>query len=255
MTASDDGRFSDKTLLGVFASFVAAFAIYGIGLLLTGNETVASVFAASAAGVPAAVEYRVQARRRDPNVDAARLAEGHLRRPIAPILVMFVAAVFLIDSVIGAVVGAFYGVMASMGIDVGFGAIVIWLMVITVFSVLSAFAAGLCANYLGAHPYRWVTVGVVLAAVIRVAMLIVVTGLNAVQFTIDVTVVLSGVIGYVACLAVCLLGVKIGLRYRDKVIALELRRVQRKQATARPPSPRQPYTLLPPPNPRDRRLE
>lgn len=246
----DASRFGDKTLLGVFASFVAALAVYGVALLLTHNETVASMFAASAAGVPAAVEYRLQSKRRDPNAEAARLQQGELRRPVPLLVVMFVAAVFILDSVIGAFVGGVYGALGAMGVDIGVGGVFVWLLIIAIWSLLSAVVAGSIANYLGAHPYLWITVGMVIAAAIRILILLSMRFWGG--YDVDPTDAAVAMLGYVACFAVSLVGVRIGLRYRARFIARELRRVQRKQphASAAPS-----YTLLPPPNPRDRRLE
>jgi hypothetical protein len=67
-----------------------------------------------ALGVPPAVELRIKSRRRDTNVDIARIQRGELRRPVGLVVILLAAAIVLLDSAPGIMIWGISPVLSRL---------------------------------------------------------------------------------------------------------------------------------------------
>ncbi len=242
-------RLNDKTLAGIGASVVAAIVVGSVCTWLEVSSGITSTLTGGAVGVPAALEYRMQSRRRDPELDAARIEQGEFNRPIGLVVVLFIGAVFLIDSLAGAAKGASFGVLMAFDVNLNPDvAGVIQLILMCVTAAIVAFVAAFASHYLGAHPYLWVTVSVVIVLAFR--LLIVVPFQSPAQLRENWTIS-NIVLAHALFLIGCLIGVRYGRKHHARFLKRKLVRV-RGSGVPGSTAPQRPS--LPPPNPLDRRL-
>jgi hypothetical protein len=250
-----ESRLSGNTFLGIGVSTGAivlvggACAAFGLNALITGALT------SAAASIPAAIEYRLQAKRRDKNEDTARIQQGVLRRPIGLVIGMFIGALLLIDTVGGGFMGGLGAFIALAGFDPSAGAIfLLGFCGALVVGVAIFPLASFTSHYLGKNPYVWIAFAVCVVFLIRLMIVGTVHGLSARS-------VFSNVVTYLIYLVACLGGTWFGRKRHDKFLANKLARIQmpvsNSVAAPRqfPPSVPSPPMQMRPPNARDRRLE
>jgi hypothetical protein len=240
-TQSAGSRFESHSLLGISVGMGAAVVV---GLVCYAMQVPAQVqgpVTAGAVGLPAAIDYHLQARRRDTAADIARIHQNQLRRPVGLVVVMFAAALFAFEQM-GMFSGHRFGLL---------GLLVAFLLAM----VADCFIASYASHYLGEHPYRWIAVAVVCAYVAQLLLLLspsryVKSYGNLLKIYgnpywrgaehLGASHVVLG-LGYLATLGVCLAGAWYGRRHHDKFLANKLVRVERKAEKAaakrQPPTP------------------
>jgi hypothetical protein len=212
------------------------------------------VLTASAATLPAAVAYHRQSRRRNPGEDIALLQRGELRRPIGLVVTIFVAAVLAVDSIVG-VVGGLFATAANQG-----PSIVLMLVFVVLGAAADFFIASYASHYLGRNPYWWIAAGVGIVFVIRMFVIVILLAIYGPVVDFGVVFGLT-LLNHLIYLGGCLFGTWYGTQNRQRFFATKIYRAQQKLSwEPLPPPPIQTFAqtaanTLPPPNPRDRRLE
>lgn len=264
-------RFRDNSLLGITAGLAAAVVAGTICSLAKFSQPVTTSVLAFAAALPAAIDLQIKNRQRDASVDTARIRDGELRRPVGLVVMLLAAAILLIDSVAGGILGGFNDLVATSKIDINVARVVS-----PIFTSLPIMLLGLgyflgssyASHYLAKHPYGWTTAAVGCALVGRELAVFALSDSGGLKVVINevggslTRFLLIEVAAYLCILVVCMTGVWFGVRRHDEFLAKKLARVERKiplAAAARPtqastPNQTVPVTL-PPPNARDRRLE
>ena len=250
--ADDIGtRLDEHSVVGIVVSLGA---VVGTGILVAvvnAPMPVQTAVVALAGGLPSAIGYHVASRRRDKSIDVARLQQGHLDRPIGLVVIMLAAALFLLDTIGGAIAVIAGNVVAlvtglhSKLVIAAFG-ISLLLVVLPVTFLISAYAS----HYFGDHPYLWTSVAVTLVVVFRFLT-------NWLVSTLTRQMVPGIVVVSLIYLAVALGGVWFGRRRHDRFLASMMARVQRRLSSSPQVMVAPTFRLddLPPPDPRNRRLE
>ena len=155
VTAPASSSFNQQSLLGVIASIVTVVALGFVFMAIPAPTQVQSSVFAIAVGLPAAVAYAWQGRRRNKTLDAARIAQGELDRPIALVVVMLAAALYVVFEVAHVSVQLVDSwLMRSTGY--------LWDLPIpsVILTAGGSFMASYASHYLGRHAYLWTTVAV-----------------------------------------------------------------------------------------------
>ena len=227
-------RFHEGSILGIGAGVVSVVVV-GLLCNATGAPTVVQATAtASAIGLPAAIEYSIQARRRDKIKDASRIRQGDLRRPIGLVVAMFAATfavvLFLIDTIIGKI---FWSALEDKYAISHSTAIVLTIFAVLIVGVVGFFISSYASHYLGKKPYLWTAVTVGSVYVFRALYLFaVVFPKYGVGGVLDVPMLFRLSVAPLIYLGACLAGVWYGRRHHDEFLAKKLARMQRKASRA-----------------------
>jgi hypothetical protein len=221
-------RFEGHSLLAITAGVGAVVLVGVLCHLLPVLQPMQASLTGGAVGIPAAIDYYVQGRRRDRQEDIAHLQRDQLRRPVGPVVVMFAAALLAFEQV---------GMFSNLG-GYGFGP------VFMLATVADFFIASYASHYLGEHPYRWTAVAVICSYVAQLLLLLKghVKIYGNVYWPGEAHLGASQVglaLGYLATLGVCLAGAWYGRRHHEKFLAKKLARLQRAAAKREPPQSRQ----------------
>jgi hypothetical protein len=221
-------RFDPHSILGIGASMAAGVVAALVCYYLLHAPPIVGPVTAGATGLPAAIAYSLQSRRRDNAEDAARIRRGVLHRPVRLVVVMLTsvlaAALLLLQSTRGGVVEAILAIHAGAA-----KAVVFWVPASLIVLAAMFFVASFASHYLGKHPYRWTTVAVGAAVAISILLCI---ALNK-WLGIDVPPGrrlrdLPPVVDYLIHVGVCLGGAWYGRRHHDTYLAKKLARVESK---------------------------
>ena len=234
-------RFSQQSLLGIGASIgagvVAGLVCYAVKV----PPYVQAPVMGGVVGLPAAIDYSLQSRRRDPAEDAARIRRGDLNRPVGLVVTMMAAALILAIS-LGWALGVLVLVVTTGGTglvvkeDLSVQQIAVLAPIILVPCALAFFIGRYASHYLGKHPYRWTFVAFGCAFVYEAlwGLFAAVEGQQPAGqnlpalFANFIAIVMVSVI----YLWVCLLGTAFGRLHHDKFLANKLVRVERQAARA-----------------------
>jgi|SRR6478672_1727043 len=208
-------RLREGSVLGIVASAASAVAAGYICTLLNVPGVVQGTVTAGAAALPAAIEYSLQSQRRDDADDAARIAQGELRRPIGLVVALFVAALVL-------------SIFAPLALVWMLSSTAAYFISLAVGWIITFFIASYASHYLGKHPYRWTAIATTIALVAAVTLTFVAaTPATPGDF-------LQALLLYLPFAAACFGGALYGRRHHAEFLAKKLARVQRKAATASP---------------------
>jgi hypothetical protein len=211
-------RFDQRSLMGVSTSIGAAVLVGSVCAGLHAPPQVTGPLTAGAIYLPAAIEYSLKGRRRNVTADISRIRQGELRRPVALVLVMLVAALFLAEVI-------------ALTFDNGYP----WIRAL-VAAPLAFFISWYASHYLGNHPYRWTVVAVGALFIIYLAFTIYLIS----SFETDrgwAWHVFPNFAHSSIVLNASLAGTWCGRRHHDKFLARKLARLERKaakQAAKRP---------------------
>jgi hypothetical protein len=226
-------RFDQKSVIGISASVAAAIAVGLLCTLIEAPPPVAGALVAGATGLPAAIEYSLRGRHRNTTDDIARIRQGELRRPVGLVVVMLIAALFLIEmavSVAPAIPGLNYeGFVFFSG---------------CIAAAIAFFPSSYASHYLGNHPYRWtvvavtaVFIGQLLFEFLMAQVFVPSEGMSA-AFLLWSSLYFPY---YVMVLAGSLAGAWYGRRHHDEFLSRKLVRLE--QNASRAAAPEQPLTL------------
>jgi Short C-terminal domain len=224
-------RFEGHTLVGLGASAISAVSVGGLLAIIHGIPgAVVGPLTATAAYLPAAIDYRMQSRRRNKAEDIALLQKGELRRPTALAVVMLVtglaAVILLVDSLLGGI-SSLPDFDKSRGAEIGF-----YVVAVTIEMVVCFFIMSYASHYLGAYPYLWTAVAVVLTAGFRILLLwwFCLRSSAPPAWRVHANATLWFVIAgfYVIMLGVALVATWYGMRHHDQFLAKQLAREQSK---------------------------
>jgi Short C-terminal domain len=163
-------RLHERSLIGVSASIGAAMVLGYITNAIGAPPAVQGTVAAAAVGIPAATEYSLQSKRRDPAEDAELIRQGELRRPIPLIVAMSTAVLLLVDVMAFVLTVWLFATLVPEPTSVA----VLWMFVTQVLIVLSAefFVASYVSHYLGKRPLLWIAITVGVVVVIEALLLL-----------------------------------------------------------------------------------
>jgi hypothetical protein len=226
-------RFEGHTLLAIGVGVAAAIAVGFVCYWLHVPPPVQGPLTGGAVGLPAAIDYYIQNRRRDHRDDVARIKRNELRRPVGLVVAMLAVVLLVIEQA-----GWFAGLTLA-------GEIKSMLVPFSLALTAYFFVASYTSHYLGSRPYFWTFVAVVCSYLLQ---LLILAPLPVLHETISarggskyaVHIILG--LGYVISLGVCLLGVRYGRRHHEKFLAKKLARMERKAAQENPPEPPPPPT-------------
>jgi hypothetical protein len=231
-TQSAGSRFESHSLLGISVGMGAAVAVGLVCWAMQAPPEVYGPVTAGAVGLPAAIDYQLQATRRDTAADIERIHRNQLRRPVGLVVVMLAAALLAFEQIC----------MFS-----GEGSGLFWLAFLLAM-VADFFIASYASHYLGEHPSRWTAVAVVCACVAQLLLLLLSPSRSVKIYGhlywrgeahLGATYVGLG-LGFLATLGVCWAGVWYGRRRHEKFLEKKLERVKRKaekEAAKRQPTP------------------
>jgi hypothetical protein len=216
-------RFDQHSLIGIGTSIGAAVAVGLVCAQLHVVAPVASTLTAGAGGLPAAIEYSLRGRRRNVADDISRIRQGELRRPVALVVVMLTAALFLAE-VIAEVIDHSAALPLPLWLRVETELVFVGLIA----GALAFFISWYASHYLGKHPYRWTVV-----AVGAVFVLVEATFAGPIHGLTwpELAHFWSYFFGSISImLNASLAGVWCGRRHHDKFLAKKLARLERKAA-------------------------
>jgi Short C-terminal domain len=148
-------RFDQRSLIGISTSIGAAVVVGLVCSRLHIQPQVTGTLTAGAASLPAAIEYSWRGRRRNVADDISRIRQGELRRPVALVVVMLTAALFLAE-VIAEVIDHSRALPLPLELRVETELVFVGLIA----GALAFFISWYASHYLGKHPYRWTVVAV-----------------------------------------------------------------------------------------------
>lgn len=230
----------DDSLLGAGAALIAVVAAVII-CRLTGEQEVVKyvvpLVITLGLGIPSAVLLRIKSLRRDPNLDMARIERGELRRPVVLVVMLLSAAIFLLDSAIGAADGEIGDIAKQLvrtHVLTRDTALLVDGTVVTIFSMI----LGMClfvvafyaSHYFAKRPYLWTATAIGCALTIRELLLLVLRSALGGVFT---TMVALEVLIYLGFLVISMVAVWFGRRYHDAFLAKKLARIAGKAARQR----------------------
>lgn len=236
-TAPATSRLQDNSLLGLGAG-VVAIAVAGYLCKLAGFPPEATTGVIAVTGsVPAAVELRIKSRRRDTNIDIARIQRGELRRPVGLVVMLLAAAIVLLDTALGAMTT---GIPSVLNLLMNAGKIEIGTAKVVVsFAGVLPIIAGMClfliasyaSHYFDKRPYLWTATAVGCALAIRELVLFGFRSTSAAKILIEMYgslagLLLAAVLIYLGFLFICMVGVWLGRRYHDEFLAKKLARME-----------------------------
>jgi hypothetical protein len=224
----------EHSIIGIFAGIVSVVVVGFVCDAAGVPPMVRGAAAVSAFGLPAAIEYTIQARRRDKTADAARIRRGELRRPIGLVVIMFAAAfavvLFLVDSIIGRI----FAIAMADGYAISHStAIVVTSFAVLIVGVAGFFISSYASHYLGKKAYLWTAVTVGVVFVFRVLFVFGEYGVGTLEeYGILVPVLFRLLVAPPIYLGACLAGTWYGRRHHDEFLANKLLRMQRNASRA-----------------------
>ncbi len=235
-------RLQDNSLLGIGAGLVAVVAAGSVCNLAGFSQATTTSVMALAISVPAAVELQIKSRRRDTNVDIARIHRGELRRPVGLVVMLLAAAILLLDSASGAMMAgistALNSLVAAGKIDISTAKMVSPLVGIqpVILGMCLFLVASYASHYFAKRPYLWTATAVGCALAIRELVVLGLGSVSAIKSVIkDIAGSLAGllvaeVLAYLGILFICMVGAWLGRRYHDEFLTKKLARMEGKAA-------------------------
>jgi len=213
---SAPSRFSGHTFLALGAGVGAAVVAGLVCRSLHIPQPMQGSLTGGAVGVPAAIEYHLQGRRRNRCEEIARIQRDELRRPLGIVIPMFAGALLAFEQL-----GLFSGGGWS------------FLLVFSLGVLGDFFTASYASHYLGDHPYRWTVVTVACSYLAQLVLLSMSRNVKIYENVymrgaahLIATEVALG-LGWLVTLGVCLAGVWHGRRHHDEFLAKKLARMRR----------------------------
>jgi hypothetical protein len=213
---------NEHSLVGIGASLVLAVALGFLFNAIHAPDSVQSSVLAIAVGLPAAIAYRQQGRRRDKTEDAARIAQGELRRPVGLVVAMLAAALLLTVLISGSIPTVIIG--ESTPAWLAFGC---WFLIGAALGfVMSSYAS----HYLGKHPYRWTTVAAGIVTVLWASFGLTVSATSGDGWGTALLVLVTIFASLLPFVGACVGGAWYGKRHHAKFLQKKLARMKRKAA-------------------------
>ncbi|MGY4712631.1 SHOCT domain-containing protein [Mycolicibacterium sp. CBM1] len=222
-TPPQSSEINQHSLLTIAASIVLATALGFLFNAIHAPDSVQGSVLAVAVGLPAAIAYRRQSMHRDRVEDAAQIAEGQLRRPIALVAPLLISALFLAWTAAAYVgVRILRPVLHSGPGGSLFGFAIAW--------VLCFFIASYASHYIARHAYRWTAAA---AAVVSVVLLLSfvadphVQRAHGAELGLRILLASAAILGFVGS---CISGTWHGRRHHAEFLKKKLERIERRTA-------------------------
>jgi len=230
-------RFQDNSLLGIGAGIIAAVAVGKVCSWAHLDQYTTTTVMGLALGLPAALEVQIQSRRRDANVDIARIERGDLRRPVALVVMLLAAAIVLLHTAFESMTAYIQLALSHLP---GAGKIYsnntaeVWhglsILPLTSFGMCLFLVASYASHYFAKRPYLWTATAVGCAlAVKELVMLMLRNGIREKGGSLP-GVLVAEVLIYLGFLVICMVGVWLGRRYHEAFLAKKLARMKDKAA-------------------------
>jgi hypothetical protein len=235
-------RLQDNFLAGIGGGLVAIVtAGYVCKWAGVSQETTTGVLALAGAAPPA-VGLRIKSRRRDQNVDIARIQRGELRRPVGLVVMLLAAVILLLDSAFGSMMSGISSVLqhlVSAG-KIEMGTARVLAPVVGVLPVILGMCvfivASYASHYFAKRAYLWTAAAVGCASAGRELVLLAFSSSGPVKSFVTDTygslgrLLAATVVSNLGFLVICLVGVWLGRRYHDEFLAKKLARMERTAA-------------------------
>jgi Short C-terminal domain len=231
-------RLQDNSLLGISAGVVAAVAAGSVCKWAGLPDPATTSVTVLALGVPPAVELRIKSRRRDTNVDIARIQRGELRRPVGLVVILLAAAIVLLDSAPGIMIWGISPVLSRLedntakvvgGPLLGTTPVIVGMCLFLVASYAS--------HYFATRPYLWTAIAVGCALAVRELVVLAMWSVSSFKSFVRETygslagILVAEVLAYLGgLLFICMVGAWLGRRYHDAFLAKRLARMEGKAA-------------------------
>ena len=234
--------FQDNSFIGIGAGLVAVVAAgYVCSWAGFSQPTTTSVMAL-AIGVPASVELQIKGRHRDINVDIAHIKRGDLHRPVGLVVMLFAAAIVLLDSASGYIMDSISDVLhdlKSAG-KIGVSAAKVGLPLIGIQPVIEGMClflvASYASHYFAKHPYIWTATAVGCAFAIRELVVLISSSVSGGLGELGeiygslANLLMAEVVASLGILFICMVGTWLGRRYHDEFVAKKLAHMEAKAA-------------------------
>lgn len=175
MSSSSASRarfFNERSYLGLAISAVLFIVCNFVTSLLHLPDGVGGTVSSIVGLAPTAVALRYRRERTDTRSDVEALSRGQLVRPLPLVITGFAFALFILDSLIGGVIGYLGGLGASTEADAEF-ALVVGVVTVGIPGEIVAvlFMSRYAARFMGQTPIRWLGVAVAGYLLMRVVVL------------------------------------------------------------------------------------
>ncbi|HME78421.1 MAG TPA: SHOCT domain-containing protein [Mycobacterium sp.] len=238
-------RLQENSLLGLGGGLVAIVAAGYVCTWAGFSQSTTTSVMGLAIGVPAAVELRMKSRRRNTDVDIARIQRGELRRPVGLVVMLLAAGIVLLDSGFALLmVGVSslqqhvvsWAKIAVSTANVVFGPLTGILMAI--FGMCLFLISSYASHYFAKRPYLWTATAVGCALAVREVVVVLLGFKSGSQMRSLARVAYGSLAGMLAAevvaslgiLFVCMVGAWLGRRYHDEFLAKKLAHMEGKAA-------------------------
>jgi hypothetical protein len=236
-------RLQDNSLLGLGGGLVAIVAAGYVCKWAGFSQEMTTGVLASAMAVPPAVQLQIKSRRRNTNVDIARIQRGELRRPVGLVVMLLAAAIVVLNEGSATIVAGI-AIVQNHLVSVGKIDTSTAKMVTTPLMGIYPIILGMClflvasyaSHYFAKRPYLWTATAV--GCALAVEELVGLGVLSARMFKTAVKQMggsLAGVLVefagyYLGILLICMVGAWLGRRYHDAFLAKKLAHMEGKAA-------------------------
>jgi hypothetical protein len=232
-----------NSLVGIGGGLVAIVVAGYVCNLAGASQATTTGVMGLAIGVPAAVELQIKSRRRDTNVDIARIQRGELRRPVGLVVMLLAAAIVLLDTAFAFMMTGIIPVLnhlvsaGKIGIStaktVGGALMGVQPMILGMCLFL---VASYASHYFAKRPYLWTAIAVGCALAVRELVVLSLGSAAAFKSALRemfgslASLLVAEVLASLGFLFICLVGAWLGRRYHDEFLAKKLARVKGKAA-------------------------
>jgi hypothetical protein len=238
-------RLQDNSLLGLGGGLVAIVAAGYVCSWAGFSQATTTSVMGLAIGAPAAVELRMKSRRRNIDVDIARIQRGELRRPVGLVVMLLAAAIILLDSGFALLMidisGLINHVASSAKIEVTTANVVVAPLagiLMAIFGMCLFLISSYASHYFAKRPYLWTAAAVGCALAVREVVVVLLgskSGSQVQNFARAAYGSLAGmlaaeVVASLGILFVCMVVAWLGRRYHDEFLAKKLAEMEGKAA-------------------------
>lgn len=240
-TGPEASRLQNTSLLGIGAGLVAGVAAIYVGKLLELTDTQTTLVMPLVGAIPPAIELQIKSRRRNKNVDIARIQRGDLRRPVGLVVMLLVAAIVVLDTAAGAIPGGIVDLLNNLvsagKIDVNTAKVVAASSgsVPLIVGMCIFLVASYASHYFAKRPYLWTATAVGCALAVRELVVLSFASTSVLpksaieqHFGSLPGFLVAEALFYLGILFICMVGAWLGTRYHDAFLTHKLARMQAK---------------------------
>jgi hypothetical protein len=236
-------RLRDDSILGIGAGVAAGVAAIYVCNLLGFDDKETGLVLPLVSAVPPALQLRTKSRRRNKNVEIARIQRGELRRPVGLVVMLLAAAIVLLvegcSTMQGGILRLLNYLVEAHKIEIN-TAKVVGIPLVGILPIILGMClflvASYASHYFAKRPYLWTATAV--GCALAIEELLALGLMSASIFKKAFNEIAGSPAGamvqiageYLLILFICMVGAWIGTRYHDAFLARKLARLERKAA-------------------------